>query len=297
MHILLTGATGFIGKALAELLYAHDHNLIVVSRDVEKAAKLLPFAKSISWDPADLRQALSETDVVINLAGESIASGKWNKKKKTSIVNSRMLAAQRLVDAMQNLKKKPGLFMQASAIGIYGNRGEEVCTELSSHGSGFLADVCVKWESHMPALKEMIDRTLILRIGVVLGEGGGMLPELIKLNKKHLAGKLGNGRQWISWIHIYDLLHAILYLMDNDEANGPYNLTAPNASPQINFSRTLATKTGNKMQLPAPAFMIKLAMGEMGKELLLSGQKVLPGKLIKEGFVFKYNLVEEAIEI
>lgn len=295
MHILISGASGFIGKALIDLLLQQGHTITAVSRDARNSKSVLPEIEVVDWTHLVLKEHLAKTDVVINLAGESISSGKWTAKKKTSIVNSRMLAAQRLMEAMQNLEKRPKLFMQASAIGIYGDRGEENCLELTSPGSGFLAEVCVKWESHIKQLQKMVDKVVTLRIGLVLGVEGGMMPELIKLNKKHLAGTLGKGNQWLSWIHIYDLIHAIVNLMDNDEAKGPYNLVGPKPVRQKEFSRLLADQSGIKPQLPAPAFMIRLMMGEMGKELLLSGQKVSSSKLVNQGFVFKYNTAGDAI--
>jgi len=196
---------------------------------------------------------------------------------------------------MAALKKRPKIFIQASAIGYYGNRTSDNCSELCVSGDGFLADVCSKWESYVPQMEEILDRVVTVRIGVVLGRDGGMLPVLLKQSRKHLAGIVGKGDQWISWIHIYDLVYAILYLMNDDKARGVFNLTAPAPVQQIEFSHLLQSKSGNKIQLQAPGFVIRIFLGEFGKELLLTGQKASAARLARQGFLFKYNTVEEAL--
>ncbi len=296
MQILLTGASGFIGKHLIEALLQHDHTITVVSRDVERTRTKLPAPiKLIDWEPAGLKKAISQSNVVINLAGEPIASGRWTQSKKISIVNSRMHASQRLLAAMQNLQKKPELFMQCSAIGYYGHSLDEKFDVYSPPGEGFLAEVCQKWESNNEAINTLCGRLVTLRVGLVLGKDGGMLKELVKQSKRGMAGKVGSGMQWMSWIHIYDLVYAIMYLMNREEAKGPYNLVVKHAARQKEFARSLAKTTSRKFQLPAPSFMIKVILGEMGKELILTGQNVSPSKLIREGFVYKFESLEAAL--
>lgn len=296
MNVLITGATGFIGSKLIEALLDQSYGIIAVSRDTEAAHIKLPSGISVTgWESAPLKTALESSDVVINLAGASIASGPWTRKRKAAILNSRLLAAQRLLDAINTLNQKPPLFMQASAIGFYGHRPDMECSEICDPGEGFLADVCKKWEGHIPALEKIISRVITLRIGVVLGKEGGIIPELRKQAARHLAGRVGSGDQWISWIHIYDLVYAILYLINHEKAKGVFNLTAPRPVQQKDFAAMLKKASGAGIQLPAPAFMIRTLLGEFGKELLLNGQKVSAAKLIRQGFAFKYKTAEDAL--
>ncbi len=297
MQVLLTGATGFIGKHLVQALLSQDHQVIAVSRDAQRAASLLPAGvKCISWESTELRSGLAGSSAVINLAGEPIASGRWTARKKVAIMNSRLNAAQRLFNALQGANTPPDVFIQASAIGYYGNAGNRLCDEKCPAGDGFSADVCVKWESYLEKLEEIVPRVLAIRIGLVLGREGGMLPELLKQSKRGFAGKLGSGKQWMSWIHVYDLVYAILYLMNRESASGIYNLVGPQPLQQAAFMKALARQSRRPLQLPAPAFAIKLLLGEMGKELLLGGQKVSSARLKREGFLFRYETAHQALE-
>lgn len=296
MNVIIAGATGFIGRKLIEVLDESNNSIVAVSRNTEKAYKVLPAnVHVIDYESQELKNSIEKSDVVINLAGDPIGSGKWTEKKKMSIMNSRIHTARRLTEAVKSSKNNNLTFIQASAIGYYGNVSEDVCYEETPKGSGFLADVCSRWEGHVPELNKYCKRVLTLRIGLVLGNSGGMLPELLKLSKRRIAGKLGRGDQWYSWIHIYDLVHAINYLINKQKASGVYNLVAPQAVRQGTFSSILARNCSRKMQISAPGFMIKLVMGEMGKELLLSGQRVSPSKLLREGFMFKFEELTNAM--
>lgn len=297
MKILISGASGFIGQSLIPALQEQGNEIIAISRNSNEASKILPAAVSlIGWDNNELRAALGEADVVINLAGETIASPPWNKKKKTAILNSRVLAAQRLHHAISTINKKPSVFVQASAVGFYGHRSDMECSEVTPAGQGFLAEVCKKWELHVPDLEKLTERTITLRIGVVLGKYGGAFPELLKQSKRHLAGKLGSGEQWMSWIHIYDLVYAILFLINEAEANGVFNMVAPKPVRQKEFASEMKKAVGGGFQMPAPGFMLRLLLGEFGKEVLLSGQKVSASKLIRQGFMFRFKELEPAME-
>jgi len=297
MKVLITGATGFIGRNLISALLDQGYDLVAVSRDTISAGEKLPASvQIINWDNNTLRATLETVDVVINLAGAPISSHPWNKKRKTAITNSRLLAAQRLKQALGTIKNKPALFLQASAIGFYGAREGEDCSEMCKHGKGFLADVCARWESYVPEFESLADRVITLRIGVVLGKDGGMVPELLKQSKRHMAGVLGSGEQWISWIHIYDLIYGMIYLIINEKAKGIFNMVAPKAIRQKEFVSLLKNASGAGFQLSAPAFMIRLLLGEFGKELLLSGQKVSAAKMIRQGFMFKYPEAKQALD-
>jgi len=297
MKILITGGSGFIGQSLIPALQEQGNEIIAVTRNTDGVRKILPAAvRLVGWENAEIRDALGETDVVINLAGETIASPPWSNKKKTAILNSRLLAAQRLEQALAAIDNKPRVFMQASAIGYYGHQPEIDCSEITPAGDGFLADVCKKWESLVPDLEKLCERTITLRIGVVLGKYGGAFPELLKQSKRHLVGKLGSGEQWMSWIHIYDLVYAILFLMNDAEARGVFNMVAPEPVKQGEFAKVMKRLTGNGIQLPAPAFMLRLLLGEFGREVLLSGQKVSASKLTRQGFLFRYSELGSAME-
>ncbi len=297
MKVLITGATGFIGRNLITVLLGQGYEIVAVSRDIKKAAEKLPASvQHINWDNNTLRAALETVDVVINLAGEPISSRPWDKKKKTAITNSRLLAAQRLKQALGTIINKPALFIQASAIGYYGDRKNEDCSEMCKHGEGFLADVCTRWESYVPQFESLADRVITLRIGVVLGKDGGMVQELLKQSRKHMAGVLGSGDQWISWIHIYDLIYGMIYLMINEKAKGIFNLVAPGAIRQREFVSLLKKASGAGFQLSAPAFIIRLMLGQFGNELLLRGQKVSAAKMIRQGFLFKHPTAKQALD-
>jgi len=290
MDIMITGATGFIGRHLTGHLLEKGHGLTIVTRDIAGARDMYPDAAAvIDWEHNALKAALDSVDAVINLAGASIASGRWTKARRETILNSRLMAAQRMVNALGELNQRPRIFIQASAIGYYGHRPEGECTEESLPGEGFLAEVCRQWESHVPMLQDLIDRVVTIRIGVVLGRDGGMLRELLRQSKRCLAGVAGSGDQWISWIHMHDLVSAITSLLEDDRANGIFNLTAPKPVTQREFSRMLGEITGRKLQLGAPGFVIKKALGQFGRELLLEGQKVKPARLENAGFDFLFQ--------
>jgi uncharacterized protein (TIGR01777 family) len=297
MQVIIAGATGFIGQQLIKTLLQHDYEVIALSRNEEFAYSVMPASvKVIGWKNKELREAISSSQIVINLAGESIAGGRWTKKKKVAIINSRLHSAQRLANAIKSIDNKNILYVQASAVGFYGDRADELCNEYDAPGDGFLADVCKKWESYVPAMEEQLERVLTLRLGVVLGKDGGFLSEIRKQAKRHMAGVMGTGKQWISWIHIYDLIYAIMYLINSDEAKGVYNLVAPEPLRQKDMFRLISKNEKRRIQLPTPEFIVKSLLGEMGQELILSGQKVSGAKLYRQGFVFKYNTAEIALD-
>ncbi|MGE0614386.1 MAG: TIGR01777 family oxidoreductase [Bacteriovoracia bacterium] len=293
MKILLTGATGFVGRPLCEYLKARGHDLVVLTRSGKAA-----IGRAVRWDytrgpvPAE---ALRDVDAVIHLAGESVAS-RWTDKQKKLIRDSRVLTTQSLLDSLKRSHEhRCKVFVSASAIGIYGNRADQMLTEISPPGNGFLADVCKEWESTLFADAETGGmRKVALRFGMVLGEGGGALPKMLPIFRAGLGGPLGSGRQYMSWIHIADLVHLVDSCLTSSEFQGPINAVAPNPVTNREFSRVLGKVLRRPTFLKAPAFAIKAALGEMS-EVLLDSQRVFPERAIKAGFSCTFERIEDAL--
>ena len=291
MKILLTGGTGFIGKPLRKELYSLGHELFILTRAKKENSERLNF---IYWDwhnPKDLTELVNEVDVVINLAGESIANEKWTKKQKEKILNSRINATKVLVNAINNATNKPKKFISASAIGIYGNGRDEKITEASPLGTGFLAGVCKEWER---CAQEAKTNVVILRIGIVLGKNGGALKKIIPPFKVFLGGPLGSGNQWMSWITLQDIIGLIKFVLQNDSVTGILNATAPEPVTSKEFSDTLGKMINRPSYLPVPALILKILLGEMSC-LMLEGQRVYPEKALQFGYKFKYPVLEAAL--
>lgn len=300
MKILITGATGFVGKELGRTLFHGGHEIIVLSRSPEDALNRLPFpCQAFAWDPVKDQipsEAFEGVEVVIHLAGESIASGRWTKTRKKHIEESRVLATQNLVKKIRTLKnftlKK---FVSASAIGYYGDRADEWLTENSRPGTGFLSEVCTSWEN--AATQDMpsdIDSAQI-RIGIVLGREGGMLGKILPLFSAGLGGPLATGSQWMSWIHLQDLIRIFKFVAETPKVIGPLNAVAPEAVTNKQFTKSLGQALKRPALLPAPAFALKTALGEMST-LLLGSQRVRPEALEKLKFEFRYPGLEEALK-
>jgi uncharacterized protein (TIGR01777 family) len=290
-RILVGGMSGPIGTALLPSLKT---NGCTVVRLVRRAAES---NEEISWDPGKplAPQAVSGFDVVINLAGESIF-GRWSEAKKKKISDSRVAGTLNLATALAEAEKKPKVFICGSAIGYYGNRGDEPLREESAPGKGFLAEVCQEWEeSTMPAVQADI-RTVHLRTGIVLSPKGGALGAMLLPFKLGVGGKTGDGRQWMSWIDVRDWVGAIHHIMKNDLLQGPVNMVAPKAVRNADFAKVLAGVLSRPAIFPLPAFVVKTVFGEMGEELMLSSQKVEPGQLIASGYPFRYRELKGSLE-
>jgi uncharacterized protein (TIGR01777 family) len=254
-------------------------------------------AEEISWDPAIpiAPSAVSGFDAVIHLAGEGIV-GRWTDEKKQKIRDSRVVGTFNLSSALSQAEEKPGVFICGSAIGYYGNRGDEPLLEDSPPGSGFLAEVCQDWEeATTPAVQADI-RTAHIRTGVVLSPKGGALGAMITPFKLGLGGRVGSGRQWMSWIDVQDMVGGIHHILKNDLIQGPVNLVAPKPVRNSEFVKTLASVLSRPALFPMPAFAVKLAFGQMGEDVLLAGQKVEPGKLISSGYPFRYSELRKSLE-
>lgn len=293
MKITLTGATGFVGRRLVNVLLSQRHELTILTRNPLAGAS----PRYILWrserenPPAE---AFAGADAVIHLAGEPVAQ-RWSSAVKEEIRASRVDATKRLVDTLVQLPRRPVTMISASAIGYYGSRAEEELTESSSPGSGFLEDVCVGWEEAAKRALEIGVRVVPVRIGIVLGRNGGALAKMMPFFRAGVGGKLGSGKQWMSWIHIDDLVSMMVFALHHTEVHSPLNGVAPNPVSNAQFTRVLAESLGRPAILPVPGFALKLMYGEMAG-VMLASQRVLPAAALDYGFTFKYPSLESAIE-
>jgi len=290
-RILVSGVSGPIGAALLPSLSSSGWSVVRLVRGAAAGNG------QIAWDPLKPLppEEVSGFDAVIHLAGESIF-GRWTNEKKKKIRDSRVAGTLNLSQALAQAAEKPKVFVCGSAIGYYGNRGDEPLTEESAPGSGLLAEVCQQWEeATTPAVHADI-RTAHLRTGIVLSPKGGALGAMLLPFKLGLGGRTGSGHQWQSWIHVQDMVGAIHHILKNDLIQGPVNMVAPAPVRNAEFARTLASVLSRPAIFPLPALAVKLAFGEMGEELLLSSQKVEAGKLISTGYPFRYRELRASLE-
>jgi uncharacterized protein len=290
-RILVSGVSGPIGAALVPSLRSSGWSVVRLVRGKVNGDG------EIGWDPAKplAPEAVSGFDAVIHLAGESIF-GRWTASKKAKIRESRVLGTANLASALGRAEEKPNVLVCGSAIGYYGNRGEESLTEESAAGRGFLAQVCQEWEeATMPAVQADI-RTAHLRTGIVLSPNGGALGAMLFPFKMGLGGRVGDGRQWMSWINVQDMVGGIHHILKNDLLQGPVNMVAPKPVRNDEFVKTLASALSRRAILPMPAFAVKAVFGEMGEELLLSSAKVEPNKLISSGYPFRHRDLSKSLQ-
>ena len=296
MNILITGGTGFIGSALCDHLLAQQHTLTVVSRKTVHNRTDITFIQHIGDIDAD-----SSFDVVINLAGEPIADKRWSEKQKQVILSSRLDTTKAIIAYLQTAKSQPKLLISASAIGFYGIQSNTASFTASIDESGssdesFASQLCLKWEEAALQAQELGIRTCLLRIGIVLGPKGGALKKMLPPFKLGLGGKIGDGSQWMPWIHRDDLIRIMDFCIQEDTLSGPINCTAPNPVTNLEFSKALGKALNRPTILPMPAAVVKTLMGQMGEELLLSGKKVVPQKLANSGFQFEFEQVLPALQ-
>lgn len=299
MKILLTGATGFIGTRLCQKLFSEGHELVILSRNVNAAQKLFSYPVTVfAWNaehelvpPA----ALQGVDAIIHLAGHPVAGGRWTPAVKKKIRDSRILGSQNLMRSIAALTIKPKAILSASAIGFYGERGDEVLTENSKVGSGFLAEVCRDWENAVLQGAPVGVRTVAIRIGIVLGNGGGALAKMLPIFKMGVGGKLGSGKQWMSWIHVDDLVSLFYEAVKNENYRDIINGAAPSPVKNSEFTKTLATTLKRPAIFPAPALAMRIIFGEMAS-LLLGSQKVLPQTATAHGFHFQFMELKAALQ-
>jgi len=298
MKIVIVGATGFIGSRLFSFINKEEFDLTLVTRDIESAKeKLGCHTEFCEWDgksSESFDKIIEDAWAVINLAGESLASGPWTEKRKEQILNSRLETVKAIVDSINRAEQKPNVLIQASAIGYYGSHPQKTFDENDLPGNSFLATVTRKWEDSTKELDPAV-RLVLIRTGVVIGDGGGALQEMARPFKLRLGGHIGSGKQWFSWIHIDDAVRAIQFFLENKNTRGVYNLTAPKPVTMKVFAQELARVLHRMSWFHAPAFAIKTLLGQMGKEMLLASQKVIPKRLEDEGFNFHFEDVRMAL--
>ena len=292
MKILIGGSHGLVGTALIKSLEAQGHEIFRLVRHA-------PTSKTeVEWSPDRYSIALARIegfDAVVNLAGESIAEGRWTDDKKRRIRESRVKGTKLLGDALANLTVPPKSFVCASAIGYYGNRGDELLTESSAPGDNFLAKVCAEWEDATALATEKGIRVMNARFGVILDTNGGALKKMLPPFRMGVGGRIGSGKQWMSWIALDDVIGGIQFALANDSMKGPVNFVAPVPVTNAEFTKTLGKVLSRPTIFPIPAFAIKLLFGEMGEALLLGGQRVAPERLVAEGFEFSYPQLDPAL--
>jgi len=293
MNILITGGTGFIGSKLCSRLLENnnEHYVVVMTRHPAETQENVDLVGDFSQIADDVH-----FDVVINLAGEPIANKRWSDHQKQRITNSRIEATKNLISYFKVAKSKPKLFISGSAIGYYGiGVSNDTYNEESLGDESFSSQLCQQWEAAALEAEALGMRTCILRTGIVLGKGGGALKKMLPLFKLGLGGRIGSGDQWMPWIHLEDLIGIILYCIEHEEISGAVNGTAPNPVTNKIFTKTLGKVLKRTALLPMPSMAVRLLMGQMGEELLLSGVKVLPAKITSQGYEYKYPQLEEAL--
>jgi uncharacterized protein (TIGR01777 family) len=290
MRVLITGGSGLIGRALATELVRNGNEVIILSRRPERIIGLPAGVCAERWDgrTAEGWHSLADSaDAIVNLAGENISSGRWTDERKRAILQSRLNAGQAVIQAVKAADNKPGVVIQASGIGYYGPRGNEEITEETPPGRDFLAGLATDWESSTASLEVLGVRRAIIRTGVLLSAEGGALPRMLLPFRFFVGGRLGSGRQWFPWIHIADEVFAIRFLIENEAASGPFNLSAPIPLTNVEFSHLLGQRLRRPSLIPTPEFALRLLFGEMATALLDS-QRAIPQRLLQLGFTFRF---------
>ncbi|MBI3313969.1 MAG: TIGR01777 family protein [Candidatus Omnitrophica bacterium] len=296
MKIVVSGGTGFVGHALVQELSQKGHQIILLSRKPSNHPSQ-PSVISLVWDAKTLgtwADQINGADAVINLSGEPLVQKRWSKKQKEILVSSRIDSTRVLVDAIRKASQRPRLLMNASAVGYYGPVESGTVTENFPKGKGFLEDTCEAWEKEALKAESLAVRVVCTRFGIVLEKDGGALAKMLPPFKFFIGGPLGSGRQWLPWIHRDDVIGAILFCIGNPNISGPANFTAPNPETMKDFCKALGKALGRPSWAPVPAFVLKILLGEMS-EVLLTGQKAVPEKLLRAGYAFRYPNLNEAL--
>ncbi|MDQ7825236.1 MAG: TIGR01777 family oxidoreductase [Candidatus Eremiobacteraeota bacterium] len=304
MRVIVTGGTGFIGAPLCRRLAEAGHEVLAVTRkDGASGAGGAPrpdgVSRLIAWSDLGKKppgSLISPGTALINLAGSPIAAKPWNVAAKREIQESRVASGNALVNAVKSAGVIPSVIIQGSAVGFYGNRGDERLTEESGRGTGFLSDVCARWEASTSGLRDLGVRHVTARIGLVLDHGGGVLEKMMTPFRLFAGGPVGSGRQWMAWIHREDLVEAILFLMAGERHEGIFNLASPEPLTMHDFAAKLGKVMGRPSLMRVPPAAVRAVFGEMGEETILASQRVYPEKLSASGFTFRYPAIERALE-
>ncbi len=298
--IVISGATGFIGQTLSELLLKNGYTVIALSRNPKSHEQLnREGIRMVQWDSEHLDGWADEIDgatAVINLAGENLSSGLWTEKRKKKLYESRIHITKALVAAVEQAGNKPEVMIQASAIGYYGNRGDEILDEETDSGNGFLADLCRDWEGTALKVKDYGVRLVRVRFGLVLGAGGPLMRRLTLPYRFFMGLHFGRRNQWVSWIHRQDVIHAILFAIENDFVHGPVNVTSPEPVILYSFMKELGRIMNRPSWLYIPPAPVKLLLGEMARQTLFSSQRVIPHRLQEWNYEYRYEKLNEALQ-
>lgn len=297
MKVIIAGGTGFLGRPLARRLAADGHQIVILTRGAARQASA--DTRLVTWTPTgDVGPWATEVDgagAVVNLAGESIAARRWSAAQKQRILDSRIHATRSLVHAIRGASTPPRVFVSGSAVGYYGPRGDEVVTEDTPAGHDFLADVCAKWEAEAAGAATNRTRLVPIRTGLVLERDGGALPQMLPPFKLGVGGPVGSGRQYWPWIHRADWIELVTWSIASSSVVGPLNATGPKPVTNSEFARALGRALHRPAVMPAPAFALRLMLGEMADALLLSGQRAVPARAERIGFSFRYSRLEDAL--
>ncbi len=294
MKVLIFGASGFIGRHLVDELQKGGHRITAVSRNKTKIDKVFEDVGTVQiGNAAEMHSALKDSNAIINLAGATLARP-WSKSRKEKIKKSRIDFSGQILELINESGHTPDVFLQGSAIGIYGDRGEEALTEEAAPGIGFLANVVCDWEDVIRK-SDLDSRKVFLRTGLVLGNDGGLLPLASIPVKLFFGGHFADGKQWYPWIHVKDEVRAIRFILENEQVKGAFNLVSPGIVRQGDFMKQLAKILHRPSWLHIPAFVLKGLLGEMAREMLLQGQKVIPARLMQSGFEFKHKELKESL--
>jgi uncharacterized protein len=295
MKALITGASGLIGTALQEALKEKGWELLLASRKEPKDKGHVKWDIEEGFRDEELDQ-LEGLNAVIHLAGEGVAGLRWTEEKKKAIRDSRVLGTRTVIDLFSKLKDRPKVFIAGSAMGFYGDRGDDEMTESSPSGDGFFPEVCREWEAESRRAEDLGIRTVLLRTGIVLSKDGGALGTMLLPFKFGVGGVVGSGKQWMSWISLEDEIRAILFVLENENIRGAVNLSSPNPATNEEFTKTLGEVLYRPTILPLPEFAVSMLFGEMGDALLLDSTKMIPKRLMDAGFEYKYPELKAALE-
>jgi uncharacterized protein (TIGR01777 family) len=303
MRIIIAGGSGLIGQELSTTLTSDSNEVIILSRKPELVEGMPNGVKIVQWNGktiGDWGKYIDNSDVIVNLTGENLSGkgllpSRWTKARKLRLVQSRVNSGEVLTKAIQFAKVKPSVFLQASGVGFYGTHQVKPLTEEDNSGDDFTANICKEWEASSQPVELMGVRRVVMRNGVVLSTKGGGLPLLLLPYKLWVGGPLGNGQQVYSWIHMADEINAIRFLIRNEQAKGIFNLSSPNPVTNDEFGREISKVMERPYYFPIPGFAMRLALGEVASMVLL-GQRVLPQRLLQEGFVFRYPMLGDALK-